>query len=277
MTFNFNATAPATAGTYNFQWKMVDGSTFFGQQSTNVAVTSGFDSAQFVSQDVPASMVPGASYPVSVTMKNTSSIYWAPSTVSLGSQNPDNNTTWGMSNVALASYVAPGANATFTFNVTAPATLGTQNFQWRLLKGAGNWIGPATPNVPVLISADEATFVSQSVPATMQPGKVYSATITLHNTGVSTWSTTALHRLGSQNPQDNSTWGLSRVAPGARHDLVRRHHAQRGGKRRQPRLTRRRHAVHPRRSPQHPAGDLRRLVAASLEVGSGGTLRRQRP
>jgi hypothetical protein len=38
-TFTWTVQAPATAGTYNFQWRMVqDGVTWFGNMSANVAV-----------------------------------------------------------------------------------------------------------------------------------------------------------------------------------------------------------------------------------------------
>jgi hypothetical protein len=85
VTFSFNATAPATAGTYNFQWKMVKDTTFFGQQSTNIGIKNGLDNAAFVSQSVPTTMGAGTVYPVSVTMQNTGSTTWNPATVSLGS------------------------------------------------------------------------------------------------------------------------------------------------------------------------------------------------
>jgi hypothetical protein len=39
-TFTFTVTPPTTPGTYNFQWQMLqDGVEWFGQTSTNVAVT----------------------------------------------------------------------------------------------------------------------------------------------------------------------------------------------------------------------------------------------
>jgi len=38
VTFSFRVTAPATPGTYNFQWQMESGTRFFGATSANVAV-----------------------------------------------------------------------------------------------------------------------------------------------------------------------------------------------------------------------------------------------
>jgi len=61
---------------------------------------------------------------------------------------------------------------------------------------------------------DDATGV-QSVPTTVSPGQVFTATVTMTNTGTSTWISEAIdptyaYRLGSQNPQDNSVWGPAR-------------------------------------------------------------------
>jgi len=38
VTFSFRVSAPITPGTYNVQWQMEHGTTFFGATSTNVAV-----------------------------------------------------------------------------------------------------------------------------------------------------------------------------------------------------------------------------------------------
>jgi hypothetical protein len=50
--------------------------------------------------------------------------------------------------VELAAPVAPGANATFNFNVTAPSTVGTYNFQWRMVQDSTRF-GAFTTNVAV--------------------------------------------------------------------------------------------------------------------------------
>jgi hypothetical protein len=56
-----------------------------------------------------------------------------------------------------------------------------------------------------------AAFVSQSVPATMNTGEAYTVTVSMLNQGTATWTPGQAYRLGSQNPQDNSIWGLGRV------------------------------------------------------------------
>jgi uncharacterized protein (TIGR03437 family) len=70
---------------------------------------------------------------------------------------------------------------------------------------------------------NEAKFAAQTVPATMKAGGKHEVSISMQNTGTRTWlasSRGGAHRLGAQSPQDNRTWGSSRlelpqhVAPG---------------------------------------------------------------
>jgi thermolysin len=56
----------------------------------------------------------------------------------------------------------------------------------------------------------DATFISQSVPTSMTTGQSYNVSVTMRNSGTTTW-TSDVYRLSSQNPQDNSVWGFYRV------------------------------------------------------------------
>jgi Bacterial Ig domain/Ig-like domain from next to BRCA1 gene len=58
---------------------------------------------------------------------------------------------------------------------------------------------------------NNAQFVSQSTPTTMTAGECYTVSVTMKNTGTSTWTRGGNYRLGSQHPQDNLIWGLGRV------------------------------------------------------------------
>ncbi len=213
VTFNFTVIAPSKIGSYDFQWQMVEELVeWFGQASTNVAVKDGVNNATFISQTAPASMVPGQVYPVSVTMQNTGTTTWTASSLyRLGSQNAQDNNTWGVSRVELPNDVAPGASATFNFAVTAPSAVGIYNFQWRMVQDMVEWFGDYTTNVPVADGVNSAIFVSQVVPSVMGPGQTYPVSVTMTNMGNTTWTAGNLYRLGSQNAQDNTTWGLGRV------------------------------------------------------------------
>lgn len=223
LNVTFQATAPATAGTYNFQWQVArDASSPFGQMSTNVAIQvggggGGTNDAAFVSQVVPTSMTTGQTASVSVTMRNSGTTTWSPGTYFLGSLNPPGNSTWGLNQVALSSSVAPGAQVTFSFTITAPSVAATYNFQWGMLQsGVGSFGSPST-NVPITVTGGggggglNAQFISQNMPSTLSPGQSILVTIQMKNNGTVAWSDTTNYKLGSQNPANNTTWGLNRA------------------------------------------------------------------
>jgi Ig-like domain from next to BRCA1 gene len=159
VTFNFTITAPVTAANYNFQWRVVqDYVEWFGDYSANVQVAvsggagNGANAAECTWQNVPSSMVAGQSYALSVKMLNTGSSTWTTAShYNLGSAN--DNGAWGLYRVGLPSSIAPGQEATFTFTVTAPATPGAYNFQWRMVQDYVEWFGDTSTNVAVTVSA----------------------------------------------------------------------------------------------------------------------------
>ena len=268
-----------------------------------------YSDSAFVSQNVPNTIAPGATVEVNITMNNDGTETWDPSSFRLGSQNVQGNTTWGTSRVNMTATVAPGANKTFTFNITAPNTQGTYNFQWKMVNDGVEWFGALSDNVVIeitdavplpgvatmlspadggnflsietelswtvgayatshqvlfgtdagnlasttqsassfdpgtleydttyywqinennatgtttgnlwsfttesLILVNDASFTAQNgVTANMTTGDTVSVTVTMKNTGSTTWTKDDLIQLGSQNVQDNSTWGFNRV------------------------------------------------------------------
>ncbi|GDY20392.1 hypothetical protein LBMAG56_17370 [Verrucomicrobiota bacterium] len=232
---NFTVTAPTNAGTYDFQWRMVhEGVAWFGAFTSNLVIQVGTvlpppptNDAAFVSQIVPATLLTGRTNSVTVVLRNTGTTTWTSADgFALAAQNPLNNTVWGTNRIALAGPVAPGANATFTFNVVAPSVAGTKNFRWRMVQGAAGYFGDLSPNVPIVVTApatntNNAQFVSQTVLSPVKKGSNFFVTLKFKNTGTTTWRPETSHRLGSRNPTDNTTWGFARVqlgtaiAPGA--------------------------------------------------------------
>jgi len=59
--------------------------------------------------------------------------------------------------------------------------------------------------------ANNAMFVTQSVPSSMVAGQSYSVSVTMKNTGVTNWTSGNGFYLRSQNPTDNTTWGRKAV------------------------------------------------------------------
>ena len=281
--FSWAVTAPATAGTYNFQWRMVrEGVAWFGDLSSNLSVvvngqvptatrtsipppstptpvatatrtatrtnTPVVIDGVFVSQTVPTTMTAGQPVSVSVTMRNNGNTTWtAAQGYRLGAINPYDNFNWGMNRVLLGASdsIAPGQDKVFTWTVTAPAAPGTYNFQWRMVREGVAWFGDLSSNLSVVVNGQVPTatrtsippsstptpvatatrtatrtntpvvidgvFVSQTVPTTMTAGQPVSVSVTMRNTGTTTWSTGNLYRLGAINPYDNFTWGMNRV------------------------------------------------------------------
>jgi hypothetical protein len=172
--------------------------------------------AQFVSQSLPVQLIAGHAYVATLTMRNTGTIQWSPAThFCLGSQNPQDNTRFGTSRAQLTQSVAPGALATFQITISAPASPGTYNFQWQMLQEGVQWFGQKTPNLPIIVQAapqpNDAAFVSQTIDAQFDPGDTASVTVTMRNTGTHAWVKAAGYQLGSQNPADNTNWGMKRV------------------------------------------------------------------
>lgn len=223
-TFTWSFAAPPSAGTYNFQWRMLNvGIEWFGELTPNVVVTvqgsSGVpNDAQFVSQSVPSTMQAGQQYSVSLTMRNTGANTWTAAGYKLGVQNPPGNLNWGMRRVDLSGgdNIGTGQEKTFTWTVTAPSAAGTYDFQWRMLNVGVEWFGELTQNVVVTVQGggpplvNGAQFVSQSVPSQMEAGAQAQVSLTMQNTGTTTW-TPGSYQLGVQNPPGNLNWGMRRV------------------------------------------------------------------
>ncbi len=214
--FTFDVTAPMILDEpVTFRWKMVrENVGWFGERNRHVAVTVVKD-ARFVGQEVPGAMVAGTSQEVSITMRNISGTEWTSAAgFMLGSQNPQDNATWGRSRVELPGPVPHGAAVAFRFLAQAPATVGHHNFQWRMLQEGVAWIGQRTKNVemrtmPPLTKA--AVFVGQSVPNPMVPGSTQTVSVTMRNVGTATWKPAEGYFLGAQNPINNTRWGTNRI------------------------------------------------------------------
>jgi YD repeat-containing protein len=145
--------------------------------------------AQYISQSIPTTMTRGQTYSVTVQMKNTGNASWtAGKAYSLGSQNPGDNTTWGMNRVAVPGTVAPGQTATFVFNVTAPGSVNPINFQWRMVRDGYTWFGDIAPNVvvsPTMVFASE--IISHDAPTHLFVGDSATVTVKVKNTGNTVW------------------------------------------------------------------------------------------
>jgi hypothetical protein len=125
----------------------------FGEETPDpgVGVTT---AAEFVTQQAPARVPAGAAILVEVTFRNTTTSEWLPAAgYALASTGPAANTVWTVKSVPLAAPVAPGANASFRFTITTPATPGTYNFQWQMTGPAGAPFGQVSPATAIAVVA----------------------------------------------------------------------------------------------------------------------------
>jgi hypothetical protein len=86
-------------------------------------------------------------------MRNAGMTTWisaGPYPFRLGSQAPQDNTTWGTGRCDVPNSVAPGGQATFAFTVFAPAP-GTHHFQWRMLQELVQWFGVFSPDTLIQV------------------------------------------------------------------------------------------------------------------------------
>ena len=135
------------------------------------------------------------------------------------------------------NYPDPGQPAIISFATSTPANIVksnpiTFNSREQLVKspniaGPGGGGGPGGGllypsgivtaggylNTPIHFNFLDATFDNQAVPGSMVVGQSYAVTVTMTNTGNGPWTPGGSNplRLGAQNPQDNTTWGLARV------------------------------------------------------------------
>ncbi len=299
-------TSKQDATTYTYKATDADGDAATLTFTIRVAGKAS-DGATFVSYTgVPTKIVAGGKATVTVRMQNTGTTTWTSANYKLGSQRPENNTTWGLKRVSLASDVAPNATGDFTFTIVAPTTTGSYKFRWQMIQGSSGWFGakttlntitvedpsfgdatvadqawikgtpiasltlPAasggtgaltyalTPSPPAGVTftaatrtlagtptaakaeawytytatdtdgdkatisfrieateapVDNAAFVSYSgVPSKIAAGGTATVTVTMRNTGTTTWTSAAGYKLGAQSPADNTTWVSSRVS-----------------------------------------------------------------
>jgi hypothetical protein len=100
--------------------------------------------ASCLGSTIPNGILAGETKTVSLTMKNLGKNDWTlAGDFRLGSQQPQDNTVWGLSRVDILSGITvyTGSNYTFVFDITAPLTPGKYNCSWRMLKEGVAWFG----------------------------------------------------------------------------------------------------------------------------------------
>ena len=178
-----------------------------GSRDANVVKFNARDS-HFSTQSVPASMIAGQTYAVSTTFQNTGFESWTAPNYKLGLT----GSSWGVSTVSLSGgeTIAPGQSRKFSFNIYAPVTPGTYNFQDKMYNGTASFgsLSPVT-SVVVVLATDAARYVSQSQPLSVVADTTFNVTVDMRNVGTNTWTKAAGYALAAASGYP--TWSVTTV------------------------------------------------------------------
>ena len=117
------------------------GAGWFGSTLTKQVTVMQPDSAQYISDTIPASMDVGQQYNVSVTMKNTSQNTWTQAgEYKLGAPGDDPFAP-GRIDLAPGDSIGPGQQKTFTFHDDGPERLGVYTTDWQMVHELICWFG----------------------------------------------------------------------------------------------------------------------------------------
>jgi len=135
--------------------------------------------ATVVSSTHPSSVNVGQGFSATVVMHNSGGTSWTSGgNYNLGSQNPQDNTRWGLGRVATTGTISPGQNSTYTFNCTAPTTAGSYAFDWKMVQDGVEWFGD-TASGGINVTANLASAIVDNADAG------FSVTGTSWSTGTS--------------------------------------------------------------------------------------------
>lgn len=224
-TFNFPLKAISQTGVYSLQFELRRNGKSLGQKSLtkNIVIETRSNRVDVISQLMPNTMNAGEKYAIVVQLRNDGTVNWSRRDgYKLGLKS--RRSSWNTTTFALAKneVIAPGAIATFRFELEAPKEPGIYDIQWQMKRGR-KWFGEPTPkqsiNVIESSSITGAEFVYQRVPGLKQGNQAYaivnrgdivSVNVTFKNTSDEAW-TQGHYSLISQNPPNNLNWSVDRI------------------------------------------------------------------
>ena len=194
--FTFTITAPEMTGIYKFRWRMIRGTAdWFGDKTELRTITVEDPSFGDATIDDQA---------------------WVVNTPTETLTLPEASGGAGALTYTLTPALPAGVTfteSTRTLSGTPTAVQAKTDYTYTATDTAGD---TATISFEIGVAAapvDDAAFVSSSgVPSKIVAGGTATVTVTMKNTGTTTWTSAADYELGSQSPSDNTTWGLSRVS-----------------------------------------------------------------
>lgn len=198
----------------------------YGRINANSSIdNSGTYNYSYVSQNAYPTLAAGDSYAFTLVVQNTGSATWDQSVVHLGTDRPQDRIPfyilgngWTGSNhnriQMQESSVAPGAQANFNFGIDIPpdVNIGTYREYFRLVADGFQWMEDYGIYWNLTLARPYHSYVSQTphtsgpdeMDTTVNAGDTINLTLTVTNTGSTTWSNTGLSpvRLGTSHAHD---------------------------------------------------------------------------
>ncbi|MEM9554968.1 MAG: NBR1-Ig-like domain-containing protein [Acidobacteriota bacterium] len=234
VSFTIPLDAPTTPGLYTSDWRMFQyGSGSFGGsviRQVSVTCTTTTDNAAVDAVTFPSSLDCDQTGSATVTMRNTGTSSWIAADgyalEAVGGSDPLATTL----SIPPVEPVGPGQSVTFSIPLRAPSAAGSYTSSWRMARSGTAFGATASGSVAVSCSGggpdDNSVLVGDTLPTSLGCGAGASATITLRNTGSSTWSAAGGYRLGAvggSDPLSNVLYiglGSATVAPGQEHTFA---------------------------------------------------------
>ncbi|MBW4085757.1 NBR1-Ig-like domain-containing protein [Paenibacillus sp. S150] len=156
-------------------------------------------------------MAVGHLYPVTISVRNDGGDTWSPDAFyRLGAVADSDPFADTRQYIPDERTVRPGQVQSFSFLMQAPKDTGSYTTDWRMVQELVAWFGQTlTKSVQVVEASRNAAITGNTIPSTMEAGQSYDVTITVLNTGNTTWyeNGTAV-RLGAVG--DNDPFALGR-------------------------------------------------------------------
>jgi hypothetical protein len=169
------------------------------------------DDAIIVSQSIPGRMFAGHTYNLFVRLRNTGSTIWTPNYYKLALVKQGDDKLWDFKPLNVRSRVERGSDVTFSFRIKTPSAPGHYRFELRMEangKYFGETAGPTSVNVrgeptdetnpqmEIKTKNDDSEFLMQIMTNEMTAGNNYEVSITMQNTGKTTWTKKDGYALG---------------------------------------------------------------------------------
>jgi hypothetical protein len=208
----------------NEVWNWSEDSAFYGQKAHSSVLVSGMHQHYFLGTTQPLIITSSSDtlfamvyldpdFPPDEVMLQwhttdwLSRAYWGDNLIELGTNNTADRHYMG-SLPPTGEWVRIEVPATAVGLYGTPqASVKVDGMAFTLFGGSAIW------DYAGVKSSQNATYINESMANFLQPGQTQAATVTMKNTGLIPWVAggNTPYRLGAQNPQDNTIWGLNRI------------------------------------------------------------------